>query len=117
LGSPCQRGAFPGFGSNPLGPEFLITISPAGTGTVALNPAYSSDPGPYDGGDDTYVGVINNFGAPISAIKLTTVAGAFGFDGDGIVTFGAPSNPMDPTGYGGPNAFSPTSLPLAPQAL
>ncbi|MBV8818394.1 MAG: hypothetical protein JO022_08570, partial [Acidobacteriaceae bacterium] len=27
------------------------------------------------------------------------------FDGDGIVTYGAPGNPRDNTGYGGPNAY------------
>jgi hypothetical protein len=98
-----QAGPFPGFGADTLGPQLLITIAPNGTATVGPGPGFAQ--GPYDGIEDTYIGVINNFSSPISSLTLTTAAGAFGFDGDGIVTFGAPGNPMDPTGYGGPNAF------------
>jgi hypothetical protein len=61
--------------------------------------------GPYDGADDTLVGVVNNSNLPITSIVLSSGAGAFGFDGDGVDTFGAPGNSRDGSGYGGPNAY------------
>jgi hypothetical protein len=83
--------------------------------------------GPYEGSDDTLVGIVNNSNVPISSIVLTSPNNIFGFDGDGIDTYGAPGNAMDTTGYGGPNSYftninpSQTSgtvnfvTPLAPQ--
>jgi hypothetical protein len=100
--------AFPGpaLGSNTLGPEDIITFNADGSIVTALNPIYTTDPGPYDGSDDTYIGVINNSSAPITSFHLTSATQDIaGFDGDGIDTFGAPSNTTDTTGYGGPNAF------------
>ena len=63
--------AFPGFGANPDGPEFLITFTDSGV-TTMLNPVYSSDPGPYDSSDDTYFGVINNSSKTISQFNLSS---------------------------------------------
>jgi hypothetical protein len=65
---------------------------------------------PYDhnvsaGGDDQYVGVINNSGSAITSLTLTGPNGLFGFDGDGIDTFGIGGNGSDGSGYGGVNAF------------
>ncbi len=98
--------AFPGFGQNPQGPEFLITFTDNGIST-ALNPVYSTDPGPYDGIEDTYFGVVNNSSKTVSSFTLTSTTnqpiGAF--DGDGIDTYGAGTNGMDTSGYGGPNAY------------
>jgi hypothetical protein len=60
----------------------------------------------YDGSEDQLVGFTNNSASPISAITLNGGSTAiFGFDGDGIDTFGAAGNAMDNTGYGGPNSF------------
>lgn len=61
---------------------------------------------PYDGSDDNLVGVINNTGKPITSFQISG-AGIFGFDGDGICTFGVncSSNTKDNTGYGGPDAY------------
>jgi hypothetical protein len=63
--------------------------------------------GPYDGSDDTLVGVVNQStkNLPVSSLKLTSDNNIFGFDGDGIDTYGAPGNAKDSTGYGGPNAY------------
>jgi hypothetical protein len=98
--------AFPGVNDNPLGPEFLITFSANGSIATALNPVYSTDPGPYDGSDDTYFGVINNSNSSISSFHLTSASQQIaGFDGDGIDTYGITGNATDTTGYGGPNAF------------
>jgi hypothetical protein len=104
--------AFQGFAANPLGPEFLITFSNNGVSTT-LNPVYSTDPGPYDGVEDTYFGVINNSSKTISSFALSSTLDIGGFDGDGIDEanyLNIPHNSMDPSGYGGPNAFFTNNL-------
>jgi PEP-CTERM motif len=107
-GGAAYASVFPGFGNNPLGPEFLITFTDSGV-TTMLNPVYSVAPGPYDGSDDTYFGVINNSSKAISQFNLSsTTQDIGGFDGDGIdvsIYLNIPNNPSDPSGYGGPNAF------------
>lgn len=60
---------------------------------------------PYDGVEDTLVGVVNNSRVPISTIGLSSAAPIFSFDGDGIDSYGIPGNARDATGYGGPNAY------------
>lgn len=65
----------------------------------------STGQGPYDGNDDTLIGVVNNSNRAITSLDLTSTQNIFGFDGDGIDTFGAPGNSIDTTGYGGPNAY------------
>jgi hypothetical protein len=92
--------SFPPIGAD-TGPGIIITINPNGTATVT-----STGQGPYDGIEDTYVGVINNAGGVVTKLTLTG-PNIFGFDGDGIITQspGVPGNPHDSTGYGGPNAF------------
>jgi hypothetical protein len=61
--------------------------------------------GPYDGSEDTLVGIVNNSHVAISALRLTSRLDIFGFDGEGIDTRGITSNTVDTTTYGGPNAF------------
>jgi hypothetical protein len=109
-GGAAYAAVFPSFGSNTLGPEDIITFNADGSIVTALNPAYAAamlpDPGPYDGSDDTYIGVINNTGAAITSFHLTSATQDIaGFDGDGINHYGATGNATDTTGYGGPNAF------------
>ena len=107
LSSTARAAVFPGFGNNPQGPEFIITQAADGSFSTALNPAYSSDPGPYDGTDDTYFGVINNSSTTLHSLNLSAAAGvpAFAFDGDGINTSSFLNiTGLDPIGYGGPNA-------------
>ena len=74
-------------------------------GTVSV----LSDPGsgnPYDGADDTEVGVLNDAGVAIPNVTLTSGSDIFGFDGDGICSgafSGTPAGcPFDTTGYAGP---------------
>jgi hypothetical protein len=78
----------------------IITIGASNTVTVTI-----LNSNPYEGSEDQYVGVQNNGTAPISSLTLTGPADLFGFDGDGIDTFGISGNASDNTGYGGPNAF------------
>ncbi|MBS1891507.1 MAG: hypothetical protein JST59_09440 [Actinobacteria bacterium] len=90
----------------------LIDVTNAGT-SVLTDPGL----GPYDGEDDTLVGVLNQSSGPLAELPLTSTADIFGFDGDGICAspfnvFNA-SCPFGPTGYEGPGtsfvASSPTS--------
>jgi lysophospholipase L1-like esterase len=64
--------------------EILLVVNPNQTISVIGDPAV----GPYDGIDDTLVGIINNSTGPVPAI---TVSGPgtdlAGFDGDGICTY------------------------------
>jgi hypothetical protein len=81
----------------------IVTVGPGGAISSVL-----TGQGPYDGVEDTLIGVINNSGAPLSTLgKITATTDIFGFDGDGIDTYHAtPSyipNPLDHTGYGGPD--------------
>lgn len=77
----------------------IITITNDGA-TVT-----STGQGPFDGIEDTLVGVVNNSKLPIHALGLKSALPIFTFDGDGIDTFGIAGNAQDSTGYGGPNAF------------
>src|SRR5579859_1017093 len=76
----------------------ILTISDTG-----LN-IQTTGQGPYDGIDDTLVGVVNNSSQPVFALGLRSTNNIFGFDGDGVDTYGAPGNSADTTGYGGPSA-------------
>lgn len=73
----------------------IVTIN--ANGTLAVT---SPNANPYDGNDDDYVGVINNFGSAVSSINLTGAGGTFGFDGDGIDAFGIAGNSLDLSQYG-----------------
>jgi hypothetical protein len=77
----------------------IITVDKQG---AHLN---STGQGPYDDIEDTLVGVVNNDTIPIRSLALSSGAPVFGFDGDGIDSFGVAGNGQDGTGYGGPNAF------------
>lgn len=77
----------------------VITITDKGA-TVT-----STGQPPYDSIEDTLVGVVNNSNIPITSLVLHSSLNIFGFDGDGIDTYGAPGNARDTTGYGGPNSY------------
>ncbi len=94
----AAAGTCPAFGAD-TDCGVIITITDKGA-VVS-----STGQGPYDGEDDTMVGVINRSRLPIKAVDLHAAQNIFGFDGDGINTYGAPGNARDTTGYGGPNAY------------
>ncbi len=56
--------------------------------------------GPYDGVEDTLIGVVNDSSKTMGALALTSSTDLFGFDGDGICYYGVPCGK---TGYEGPN--------------
>jgi hypothetical protein len=88
----------------------LFTINPDGSITTSVDPGI----GPYEGVEDTLVGVQNN--TTSTTIPSLTLAGSsiFALDGDGICanpnpTSGLPGincsgNAADTTGYGGPKS-------------
>ncbi len=86
---------------------FQITLNANGTATVSQDMTQ----GPYDGNDDTLIGIVNNTSVPIPSVNLTSSTDIFGFDGDGICTFhftgdGYCANAGSP-GYQGPdNSYS-----------
>jgi hypothetical protein len=94
-----------------------VVINVTNTGAT-LTPGPAT--GPYDGSDDTLIGIVNNTTAcalnktngcnlVIYSIDLSSTQNICSFDGDGINSFSRISNnPQDGTGYGGPRAsFSP----------
>lgn len=83
----------------------LLVINPDGTVTAVSDPSQ----GPFDGSEDTLIGVQNNSSTSVPSLHL---AGApnpeapFGFDGDGLCAGYTPAPagcPFGPTGYEGPN--------------
>ena len=85
--------------------NIVLTIGPGGTLTSAAGASTSST---YDGAEDVIIGVINNSGSPVSSLNLSSPGiDIFGFDGDGIDTFGVVKNASNPdaSGYGGPNGY------------
>jgi PKD repeat protein len=78
----------------------LLDVTSSGV-TVLEDPSQ----GPYDGSDDTLVGVINQSSSPINSLALTSTSPIFAFDGDGICSgfYGFLAGcPFGPTGYEGP---------------
>jgi hypothetical protein len=77
-------GACPAVGYASLGCDLIITLNPGGTATVTDGPSHGLAGGTYDGVDDTLIGLINDSGSTVTAVKLTAKTDIFGFDGDGI---------------------------------
>jgi hypothetical protein len=94
----------PAVGDATAGCDLIITVTNAGT-TVTAGPSFSLAGGTYDGSDDTLIGIINNSSHSLSSISLSSSTDIFGFDGDGIDSFGVAGNVKDTSGYGGPNSF------------
>ena len=75
-----------------------------GTFTASKGPSFGM---PYDGTEDTLLGVTNSSGGIVNSIHLTSTTNIFGFDGDGLQTFISLANAPGATGYEG--SFSKTS--------
>ncbi len=88
----------------------LIYIDPSGTPSVAGDPTQ----GPFDGIEDTLIGVQNDSSSPVSSLPVSSQTGKalFSFDGDGLCQFGTVSGcPFDSTGYAGPGVSFTVSGP------
>jgi len=81
----------------------LLVFQSDGTVSILSDPNSGN---PYDGSDDTEIGVLNNSGVTIPNVTLTGNTDIFGFDGDGICSGEFPGTPagcpFDTTGYAGP---------------
>jgi hypothetical protein len=64
--------------------DILLDVNPNRT----ITPIGDSSVGPYDGNDDSLVGIVNNSSSPVQAIVVSGPnSGLAGFDGDGICTY------------------------------
>ena len=88
----------PAVGADTHGCEFLINVTGPATFVVATA---SPDQGPYDGSDDTLVGIFNSSKSTVKSIHLSSMTDIFGFDGDGACA-AISAGSCDATGYGGP---------------
>ena len=84
----------PTIGSNSSA-NLIITLS--GSGATIGDHGF----GPYDGVEDTYLGVVNNSGGTVNFLDLVG-SNIFGFDGDGLCTYvSAACSTYDPNGLNG----------------
>ena len=114
---PCND---PITGALPLPAPTPPPVLPAATGCGALIKVTGVDGGnatfftvtntgngnPYDGAEDTLVGIVNNSGHDLNSITLSsTTSPIFGFDGDGPCQFSGhvAKDCNGPNGYEGPN--------------
>src|SRR5487761_2573340 len=74
----------PAIGQDTIGCALIITIDSSGGVSVSPGPNIGM---PYDGVEDTLIGVVNNSSQPISSLALSSALNIFGFDGDGICTY------------------------------
>jgi hypothetical protein len=95
----------PSVGSSPSC-EILLVIYPDQSITVYQD----SSVGPYDGIEDTLVGVWNQSSSSVEAITVNGRNTGLGqLDGDGLCAFAVSGCPFGPTGYEGPNTAIKTS--------
>jgi hypothetical protein len=83
----------PGVGQNPHGCAILIVVTSVNSAGAATGfTAYQSttDIGPFDGSEDTLVGILNSSGSTLKSVAISGGAGSgiFGFDGDGACSQG-----------------------------
>lgn len=101
----ANAGICPAIGSaTDCGVQISVTAQSGGVAT-AFTVTNTGNGNPYDGVEDTLVGITNNSDAVINSITLTASSGAdaFGFDFDGACTFGGGGGCSGSTGYEGPN--------------
>ena len=84
--------------------NIVLTIGPGGALSTTAGASTTST---YDGVEDVIIGVINNSGGTVNSINIasSTNTSIYGFDGDGIDTYGGTSDSKDTSGYGGPIGY------------
>ncbi len=93
--------------------QLLLVVNADNTITVLGD----SSLGPYDGSDDTLVGIVNNSKAAVPAITVTGPgSGLAGLDGDGLCTYSVSGCPFGSTGYEGPGTSIKTDATLPDSA-
>jgi len=108
----------PAIGASPSC-EILLVVNPDGSVSVDGDPSV----GPFDGGDDTLVGIVNDSNIDVKAVTVSGPgSGLSEFDGDGICSGdygtwnGSSGCPYGPTGYEGPGTSFVTSPSLPDSA-
>jgi hypothetical protein len=103
-GPPTPFTQCPAIGASPSC-EILLVVNSDNTVSVYKN----SSVGPFDGSDDTLVGIVNDSASAVDAVTVSGPgSGLAGFDGDGICSGdygtwdGSSGCPYGPTGYEGP---------------
>jgi RHS repeat-associated protein len=88
----------------------LIYVTDSGV-TILQDPSQ----GPYDGVEDTLIGVLNQSSKDLGHLSLGSNTDMFGFDGDGICAYQIDLGcPFGPTGYEGPGvSFTEISADVA----
>ncbi|MFI5127204.1 MAG: PEP-CTERM sorting domain-containing protein [Candidatus Acidiferrales bacterium] len=104
--SQANAGICPAVGSaTDCGAQINVTAQSGGVAT-AFTATSLGNGNPYDGVEDTLIGLTNNSGATINSITLTATDNTFGglgfLDGDGPCAFNS-ALCNGPTGYEGPN--------------
>lgn len=96
----------PAVGDDTSGCELLITVTAvdAGGNATAFTVSDSSpDLGPFDGTEDTLIGVLNSSGSTLISLAISSTLDIFGFDGDGACSgnYGTIAGCAggDPSGY------------------
>jgi hypothetical protein len=124
--APLSFSVCPNVDADTAGCELLINVTAVnGSGvatafTVSTNP---TDLGPFDGVEDTLLGITNSSSGALTSIFLNaTGSGAFGFDGDGACPSGSytpgptaaecGTAVQNPTGYGSEQNTQGQVLPL-----
>ena len=106
--TPAQANICPAAGNN-TNCDFVININSLGAGGVTIMGPLQ--PGPYDGSDDTLIGVINHTSSAIQSLSISgqggggpgSGTGILGFDNDGVASATYLNIGGDPSthGYGG----------------
>lgn len=107
----------PAIGASP-GCQVLLVVNPDKSVSVEGD----SSVGPFDGSDDTLVGIVNNSGTAVKAVTVSGPgSGLSGFDVDGICSgaygtwSGSTGCPYGPSGYEGPGT-SFVTIPSLPDS-
>ena len=102
----------PAIGLDTNGCELLVTVTAVTTlgAATAFTVAVSNpDQGPYEGAEDTLIGIVNNATTPLKSIFFSGLVagdGIFDLDGDGACALiGCVNGAGDTSGYGGPGVF------------
>ncbi len=111
-GAPISFAQCPAVGNDTTGCELLVTITAVnGSGVVTgyTVAASSPDQGPYDGAEDTLIGIVNPLSTAAKSIFFSAIVagdGIFDFDGDGACGGGyisCTNGAGDTSGYAGPH--------------
>ena len=118
---PAKAGICPAVGlASDCGVVLNVTSANGAGLATAFSVTNTGNGNPYDGVEDTLVGLTNSSGVTLNTITLTAsiASDAFGFDSDGACTLGAPPPCGGATGYEGPNmTFSAVSFGATTESM